>query len=81
MTTNNANLATDTGLSVSKTPHDKLMIAISICQMSVMAEDSALVPEKMWGAFIPTLALEHAVQMLIELLPVLDNLPAHGVQK
>jgi hypothetical protein len=80
MTMHNPNSGNNPGLSIDKTPHDKLMIAISICQMSVMAEDSALVPEKMWGAFIPTLALEHAVQMLIELLPVVENLPAQGVK-
>jgi len=57
----------------SKTPHDKVCTAISILQAHILAADSALIPEKIWGhQYMRALGLEQAVKLLIE---VLDDVP------
>ncbi|WP_299960781.1 hypothetical protein [uncultured Roseobacter sp.] len=59
------------------TPHDKLMAAISILQVKSMSEDSARNGDASWGTFfMPGGATDHAIDLLIELLPHLEGLPA-----
>ena len=60
-------------------PHDRLCIAISILQAHYLAQDTAYVPEKIFGPFyFYDLSLEHAIQILVELLPVTEGLEDEG---
>lgn len=53
--------------------HDQLMIAISILQAQHMAADSNLLPHQIYGtSYMPDEALEHAIKILIGLLPFVD---------
>ncbi len=55
------------------TPHSKLMAVISILQKEILARDTSLVPDKLFGGgHMDTPALELAEQMLRELLPIVD---------
>lgn len=63
------------------TPHDTLMTAISILQMKALAEDSCFDGTSTWGVqFLESSALEHAIGLLIGIMPDLENLPAHEVK-
>ena len=56
-------------------PYDQLCIAISILQAHYLAQDSALVPEKIFGrSYMNDCALENAIQLLVELLPIAETL-------
>ena len=55
-------------------PHDKLMMAIGILQAHYLASDTNLVPDRIFGSFyFSTTGVEHAINMLIDLLPALDE--------
>lgn len=59
------------------TPHQRLCAAISIIQREILARDSALIPEKMFGkASMADPALELANSLLVELLPDVEGLEA-----
>jgi hypothetical protein len=65
----------------AQTPHDTLMTAISILQMKALAEDSCCDGPGIWGLqFMESGALEHAIGLLIGILPDVENLPAHEVK-
>ena len=55
-------------------PHDKLCVAISIIQTHILASDSALIPEKMFGAWhFETSGLEFANRLMVEVLSYLPE--------
>lgn len=73
MSVMNPTSGNDTGLS-AKTPHDRLMAAIGILQAHYLASDTALVADKIFGnSYFDTTGLEHAINMLIDLLPVVED--------
>lgn len=52
-----------------RTVHDRLLAATSILQVAIMARDTPMLGEKMWGSyFMPTLALEEALNLVISVL-------------
>ncbi|MFV0293230.1 MAG: hypothetical protein ACK5II_08445 [Paracoccus sp. (in: a-proteobacteria)] len=59
------------------TAYGKTCTAISILQQHILAKDSALLPEKMFGDhYMPSLAIEQAVALLIDVLPDIENVKA-----
>lgn len=80
MTNEQPACGTDTGLRNAKytqTPHDKLMMAIGILQAHYLASDTDLVPDRIFGEFyFSTTGMEHAINMLIELLPEMEKVPS-----
>lgn len=57
------------------TPHDNLCTAIGLIQSHILAGDSALVPEKMFGNFhFQQAGLEAAVAMLVAIIEDVENL-------
>lgn len=58
------------------TDHDKLCAAIGIVQLHILASDSVLIPEKMFGLnYMPNAALELAEKLLVEVLPTALDWP------
>ncbi|MEP5224117.1 MAG: hypothetical protein ABJQ67_11010 [Marinobacter sp.] len=56
------------------TPHDKLMTAIGILQAKLMADDSALDADAMFGGFLMTeRATMQAIDLLTDLLDVVPD--------
>ena len=57
------------------TPQEKLIAAMSIIQHSILAEDSACIPDKMFPRrYFQTSGLELAEKLLADVLPVMDEL-------
>ncbi|MES2844858.1 MAG: hypothetical protein V4747_07520 [Pseudomonadota bacterium] len=49
----------------NRSVHDRLCSALGIIQTRIMADDSALIPEKMFGtSFMPSSALEEAERII-----------------
>ena len=62
------------GLPAPATAHDKFLAAIGILQILMMARDSALLPEKIWGGdYCADSALQQAIALLIEITPDVEN--------
>lgn len=75
MTTNTASPAGDPGVPESLSPADRVMTAISILQAHALALDSPSDGRAMWGTFhMQSPAVEHAIHLLIEVLPDLETL-------
>lgn len=56
------------------TSMDKLCIAISIVQQNILAQDSALIPDRLFGPdYMRTGALEMAVRLMCECLGDLED--------
>lgn len=63
-----------TDVSREWSAHSKVMTAISILQMKVLASDSATDGKATWGGmYMPDSCLDHAIQMLIEVLEVVEG--------
>lgn len=59
-------------------PADRLTAAISILQVNYLAQDTNFYPETIFGTsfFMPDASLEHAIKLLIGLLPDVEGLKA-----
>ena len=59
----------------SMTTHQRVMAAISILQARMLADESPVSGEDVWGAFhLQTPSLELAIQLLIDTLPEVEKL-------
>jgi len=60
------------------TPHDNLCAAIGLIQAQILAGDTDLVPEVMFGSYhFPRSALETAVAMLVAMVGEAEDLRWH----
>ncbi|ATX64446.1 hypothetical protein [Roseinatronobacter bogoriensis] len=63
------------GLPKAAPVHDRLIAAISILQAVMLARDSATDGNSLWGCMhMQASALEHAINLLIEIAPDLENI-------